>query len=132
MPWMSRQQSYPKGMEGEEACIEDHEEDNSKPESLLFVASPCVGPVAKVQMMSTWHRVTVSKGKKKARLVSRLLIVPRFSELVRLRHEDFMFCVPFEEIKKLTGLTASSDTNQMVVQATAALCFLWMWKNFIM
>lgn len=42
-----------------------------------------------------------------------------------------MFCVPFEEIKKLTGLTASSDINQMVVQATTAHRFPWMWENFL-
>lgn len=71
----------------------------------------------------------ISKGKKKARLVSSQLFVSRFSELVRLRHEDLMFCVPFEEIKKLA---ASSDINQMVVQATAVpWMFPWMWKNFM-
>lgn len=93
------------------------------------MASPCVGPVAKVQRMGTWHRVTVSKGEKKAGLVSSQLIVPRFSELVRLRHEDLMFCVPFEGIKKLA---ASSDIKQMAVQATAVpWMFPWMWKNLV-
>jgi len=36
--------SYPKNVEGEEAHIEDHQEDDGKPASLLFVASPCLGP----------------------------------------------------------------------------------------
>lgn len=48
-------------MEGEEAHTEGHQEDNSKSESLLIVASPRVGPVAKVQRMSTWHSVTSAR-----------------------------------------------------------------------
>ncbi|KAF4801537.1 hypothetical protein TURU_033901 [Turdus rufiventris] len=51
----------PKDMEGEEAHTEGHQEDNSKSESLLIVTSPRVGPVAKVQRMSTWHRVTSAR-----------------------------------------------------------------------
>ncbi|KAI1241785.1 hypothetical protein IHE44_0005276 [Lamprotornis superbus] len=98
-------QSHPKDMEGEEAHIEDQQEDNSN-KPMCGVS----GQGANDEHIAQSHH---QQGQEEGQAGQQ---PPDCAQFFRA------------EIKKLA---ASSDINQMVVQATAVPLFLWMWKNSI-